>query len=401
MDDIAEARIRMVLPMLNEKQARRYLGVEAKSLGFGGITEISKLTGMSRTTIRKGKREIENPIAFEEDRIRRHGGGRKPIEISQKGVAHEVHALADCNTYGDPESTVKWTTNSTQKMAEVLNQKGYKIGAKSVAKILKNAGYSLQSNKKCLQVGKENPDRDEQFKFINAKCKEFIKDNQPVISVDAKKKELIGNFKNNGKEYKTKGGARKVLDHDFPIKELGKVCPYGIYELNKNVGFINLGTNHDTSEFAVESIFRWWECMGKHTYKNATKIYINCDGGGSNGSRVRLWKQQLQKFANHTGLEVHVSHFPAGTSKWNKIEHKMFCFISKTWRGKPLISIETVISLISNTTTKTGLTIKCMQDNNVYETKKKISDAEMEEIKIEKNEFHGEWNYVISKQQDG
>jgi hypothetical protein len=273
---------------------------------------------------------------------------------------------------------------------------GFDVTHDTIGNVLRDMGYSLQQNQKMLQVGAPHPDRNAQFEYINKKCGEFIEQGEPVISVDTKKKENIGNFKNNGAEYSQKKEPTKVLDHDFPIKELGKVAPYGIYDINRNEGFVNLGVSHDTAEFAVESILRWWQTLGRNTYPNASKLLINSDNGGSNGSRIRLWKKQLQQFANITGLDVHISHFPPGTSKWNKIEHKMFCFISKNWRGKPLISVETVIDLISNTTTAKGLKIVCIKDENTYELGTKVTDEELAEIKITRDEFHGDWNYVIS-----
>ena len=265
-----------------------------------------------------------------------------------------------------------------------------------VANILEELGYSLQLNQKMLQVGEEHPDRDNQFKYINSKTKQFLESGDPVISIDAKKKELVGNFKNNGRTYNEKKSPTKVLDHDFPLKELGKVIPYGIYDVNRNEGFVNLGISKDTSEFAVESISRWWLTVGKNTYPNAPRLYINCDGGGSNGVRTRLFKLQLQEFANQSGLKVHVSHFPPGTSKWNKIEHRLFCYISSHWRGQPLISIEAIIDLIGSTTTTSGLKVICIRDENTYKIGIKVSDADFERINIEKESTCPEWNYIIS-----
>jgi hypothetical protein len=272
--------------------------------------------------------------------------------------------------------------------------KGFEIKHDTVGKILKELGYSLQQNQKMLQSGDPHPDRDGQFRFINKKSVEFIRKNQPVISVDTKKKEMIGNFANGGAEYSVKKNPAKVSDHDFPIKELGKVAPYGIYDINRNEGFVNLGISNDTSEFAVASILRWWQTLGANTYPDATKLYINCDGG-CNNVRRRLWKKQLQDFANITGLEVHVSHFPPGTSKWNKIEHKMFCYISKNWRGKPLISVEAVIRLISSTTTSKGLKIVCIKDENHYDLGTVVTDEEFAAINIVREDILGNWNYLI------
>lgn len=282
-----------------------------------------------------------------------------------------------------------------RNLAEGLVEKGFKVSHVTVGKLLSKLGYSLQMNKKCLQVGQAHPDRNEQFEYINKQAQKFMDEEEPVISIDTKKKELIGNFKNNGTEYCKKGQPTEVLDHDFMLPELGKVNPYGVYDIHKNYGFINLGTSGDTAEFAVESIKRWWNIKGIQEYPNATKLYITCDGGGSNGSRTRLWKTELQNLANSTGIEIHVSHFPPGTSKWNKIEHKMFSFISKNWRGIPLISIEVTINLISSTTTKAGLKIDCFLDNNLYSKGIKVSDELLSQVNISRLDFHGDWNYVI------
>jgi hypothetical protein len=398
MKEIDEEKVKEMLPILNEMQRRRYLATEAKSLGYGGIKALSKLTGVAENTIAAGMKEIKNGVEVGAGRIRREGGGRKSIKETQKGIVEAVEKLVSSDTYGNPENTLSYTTKSLRNIEAALALIGIKASHTVIGSILEELGYSLQLNKKCLQVGEANPDRNKQFEYINNKAKLFTACGQPVISVDTKKKELVGNFKNNGTEYRKKKDPLKVLDHDFKIEELGKVNPYGVYDVNANTGFVNLGTSSDTAEFAVESIMRWWVTLGKNTYPDATKIYINCDGGGSNGYRVRLWKKQLQEFANITGLEVQVSHFPAGTSKWNKIEHKMFCFISKNWRGHPLISIEATIQLIASTTIKTGLKIKCVEDNNKYNLGKTVTNEEFDLLSITRDAFHGEWNYSITKQ---
>jgi transposase len=398
MNKLDGEKVLKMLPYLNEKQRRLYLATEARSLGRGSIKALSQLTGVSENTISTGISELKNGIEPRTDRVRRPGGGRKPINETQRGIVDEIRKLVDGETFGNPENPLSYTTKSLRNIEKALAAKGFRVSHRVIGEILKESGYSLQKNKKCLQSGEAHPDRDEQFKYINNKAKRFTEECQPVISVDTKKKELIGNFLNNGAEYRKKKEPIEVLDHDFMIKKLGKVSPYGVYDVNKNIGFINLGTSKDTAEFAVHSIMRWWESLGKNTYPNAGRIYINCDSGGSNGYRVRLWKKQLQEFANVTGLEVHVSHFPSGTSKWNKIEHKMFCFISKNWRGKPLISIEATIKLIASTTTKSGLKIQCIKDSNVYNLGKTVTDDEFDSLAITKDVFHGEWNYVISKQ---
>jgi len=395
MDNIVGNRIKTMLPLLDEKQKRIYLATEAEGLGHGGLKAVHELTGMSKTTIIRGKKELQEGN-IEQNRIRKSGGGRKTITQKYGNIQEEIERIISNSTLGSPEKTLLWTTKSLRNIEKALREKGFGISHDTIGNLLRDMGYSLQQNQKTLQVGTPHPDRDAQFEHINKACGEFIRQGQPVISVDTKKKELIGNFKNNGAEYNRKKEPTKVLDHDFPIEELGKVAPYGIYDINRNEGFVNLGISHDTAEFAVESILRWWQTLGIHTYPDASKLYITGDNGGSNGSRVRLWKKQLQEFANITGLDAHVSHFPPGTSKWNKIEHKMFCFISKNWRGRPLISIETVVELISNTTTSKGLKIVCVEDSNKYELGRKVTDEEFAELNIIRDAFHGDWNYIIS-----
>jgi hypothetical protein len=384
-----------MLPFLNEKQKRLYLAAESNSIGRGGLTEVHELTGVSKTTIIKGQKELVEGCSCDEDRIRHKGGGRKHITNKYENIAEEIEKIVEDDTAGNPENVILWTTKSLRNIQDTLRTHGIIVSHNTIRTFLKNMDYNLQLNQKMLQTGTPHPDRDAQFKYINKKCVQFIDQGQPVISVDAKKKELIGNFKNNGAVYRKKGNPTKVLDHDFPIEELGKVAPYGIYDINRNEGFVNLGISHDTAEFAVASILRWWQTLGVNTYPNAYKIYINSDGGGSNGTRTKLWKKQLQEFANITGLEVHVSHFPPGTSKWNKIEHKMFCFISSNWKGQPLISVEVVIKLISNTTTAKGLKIVCLKDDKYYELGIKVSDEELAHLSILRYKFHGDWNYRI------
>ena len=382
--------------MLDEKQKRLYLAAEAKSLGHGGVKAIHELTKVSMTTIIQGKKDLAVGVKEgEASRVRKSGGGRKPTIQKLANIESEIEKLLSNHTAGNPENPILWTTKSLRNIADALDKVGVSVSHDTIGNILKELGYSLQMNQKMLQVGEPHPDRNEQFEFINKKCLDLMSEGQPVISVDTKKKELVGNFKNAGAEYRAKNNPQKVLDHDFPLKELGKVAPYGVYDLNRNEGFVNLGISHDTSEFAVESILRWWQTLGQKTYPNATKIYINCDSGGSNGYRRKLWKKQLQELANITGLEIHVSHLPPGTSKWNKIEHRMFCYISKNWRGTPLISIETIINLITNTTTKKGLEITCVKDEKKYELGIKVSDKELASINILRNDFHGEWNYAV------
>jgi transposase len=395
MDNITANRILTILPFLDERQKRLFLGVEAKALGHGGVKQIYELTGASMTTIIQGKKDLENGIDIEPGRIRKSGGGRKSAPDNYCNLKEKIKAIVEDATYGDPEKTLSWTTKSLRNIHEILLADGIEVSHVTIGGILKEMGYSLQMNQKMLQAGTPHPDRDSQFRYINKKSGEFINKGVPVISVDTKKKELVGNFKNGGAEYNKKKNPTKVLDHDFPLKELGKVAPYGIYDITRNEGFVNLGISHDTAEFAVYSILRWWQTLGKNTYPNASRLYINSDGGGSNSTRSRLWKKQLQEFANITGLEVHVSHFPPGTSKWNKIEHKMFCFISKNCRGKPLISVEVIINLIANTVTKQGLKIACVKDDHVYELGQKVTDEEFDNLNIYYYKFHGDWNYKI------
>jgi len=395
MDSGLAMKINTMLPLLDEKQKRIFLALEANAVGRGGVKLMHEISGVSQTTIIRGKKELEERDAVSNERVRKPGGGRKKITEKYGDIKDEIEKIVADTTYGNPENPLTWTTKSLRNLKECLEEKGYEIKHDTVGKILKELGYSLQQNQKMQQLGEPHPDRDEQFRFINKKSGEFIQQNQPVISVDTKKKELIGNFANEGAEYSKKKNPIKVLDHDFPIKELGKVAPYGIYDISRNEGFVNLGISHDTSEFAVASILRWWQTLGANTYPDATKLYINCDGGGSNNVRRRLWKTQLQELANITGLEVHISHFPPGTSKWNKIEHRMFCYISKNWRGKPLISVEAVIQLISTTTTTKGLTIICVKDERHYTLGTAVTDEEFAAISIVREETLGNWNYTI------
>ena len=395
-----ENRIKTMLPLLNERQRRIYLAAEAQSYGRGGISRVCEISGVSAFTIRQGIAEINgNEPLKATDRLRAPGGGRKSLETSMPDLDKHILQIVDGSTYGNPEKVLSYTTMSLRTIQQLLHDNyGENISFRSVGSILERLGYSKQTNQKMLQVGDPHPDRNEQFEFIDSKSNRFLRQGLPVISVDTKKKENLGNFKNNGQEYRKSGDPRKVWDHDFPIPELGKVAPYGIYVLNDNTGFINLGTDHDTAEFAAESILRWWMSIGKHTFPTADKIYITCDNGGSNGSRLRLWKYELQQLANITGLEINISHFPPGTSKWNKIEHRLFCYISKNWQGQPLIDIETVVNLISSTTTSKGLKVTCQVDNNIYPLKQKVSDEDYENIRLLPGRTLGDWNYIIKPQ---
>ena len=380
---------------LNEKTRRLWCATEAMALGTGGITLVAQATGISHPTIRRGIQEIQHPEMLEKDRIRKKGGGRKTLEKKDATLKADIEKLIEPAIIGDPESPLRWTSKSTQNIADELNKTKHRSSPRSISKILHEMEFSLQSNRKINEGSKNNPDRDKQFHFINKKTKRFQKKHFPVLSVDTKKKENIGNFKNNGQEYHKKGKPEKVNVYDFIDKEKGKVSPYGIYDLDKNKGWVNVGISSDTAAFAVNSIRSWWYDMGKEMYKNSTEMLITADCGGSNGYRVRLWKVELQKLATELKMTIHVSHFPPGTSKWNKIEHRLFCFISKNWRGKPLIDRATVVNLIGSVKTKTGLTVKAKLDENIYEKGIRVSDEELHAVKLIPNTFHGEWNYKI------
>jgi len=379
---------------LNERQQRLLTASMANAIGYGGISTLSRMTGMSRTTITSGRKELETPEECGIKRVRREGGGRKKITNIDRTIMTDLENLVEPVTRGDPESPLRWSCKSTRKLAEELNNMGHKASHSTVAVLLSDLGYSLQGNKKIIE-GESHPDRNAQFEYINNLTQAYQQNGQPVISEETKKKELVGNFKNGGREYRRKGDPERVRSHDFKIKELGKVNPYGVYDQTRNEGWVNVGIDHDTSAFAVESIRQWWNSMGQKVYPKAEKLLITADSGGSNGYRVRLWKMELQKFADETGLKISVSHFPPGTSKWNKIEHRLFSFITQNWRGKPLISHEVIVNLISATTTNKGLLVKCQLDKNSYPKGIKISDEIMEQINLIRSDFHGEWNYTI------
>lgn len=382
-------------PHFDEKSKRLWAGTEALMLGKGGISLVARATGITRPTIIAGREEIKNPDTIVKDRIRRAGGGRKRTIDTDKTFKQDLENLIEPVTRGDPESPLRWSARSIRNLSAELVAKNHNSSRELVRRMLKAMEYSLQANRKVNEGKKNHPDRNAQFTYINEKTKKFQNKKQPTISVDAKKKENIGNFKNNGREYRQQGKPREVNVYDFIDKNLGKVAPYGVYDVLHNKGWVNVGISSDTAEFAVESIRTWWQKMGKPLYRQAKKIFITADCGGSNGYRTKLWKTELQRLANELNLEIHVSHFPPGTSKWNKIEHRMFSFISKNWRGKPLVDRATVVSLISNTKTKTGLEIKARLDEKEYQKGIKVSDEELKNINITRDEFHGEWNYVI------
>lgn len=393
-----EAGIRMKYEQisfcLNERGRRLWSAAEARGYGRGGIAIVISATGISKKTIRKGIQELEDSSLAEHKTIRRKGGGRKKIVAKQQGLSESLEALVDPSTCGDPVSALRWTSKSVRKLTQELKTQGYEICFKTTATLLKELGYSLQANKKAKHSS-SHEDRDAQFHYIYDSVNKFHDDYQPTISVDTKKKENIGEYKNNGREYCKKGKPLEVKDHDFPCKKLGKVVPYGVYDLGSDTGWVTVGISGDTAEFAVNAIRTWWYRMGKPIYHCAGQLLVTADCGGSNGYRVRLWKKELQGLANETGLEISVRHFPPGTSKWNKIEHRMFSYISKNWRGKPLINRETVVNLISQTCTETGLEIQAILDENDYETGKKVSNEEMDALNIEGDIFHPEWNYTI------
>ena len=396
IEPIVNEKFNALLPILDEKSRRLWAAAEAKSLGRGGISAVSKATGLSRTTIHQGLKEIEpsNAAKLASKRIRAKGGGRKPVTRVNPTILHDLEGMVEPTTRGDPESPLRWTCKSTRQLSRALQAMGHKIGRQKVSELLADLGYSLQANCK-VREGSRHPDRDAQFRYIYNQVKVFQENKQPVISVDTKKKELVGDFKNAGREWQPKGEPEPVRVHDFADKNLGKVNPYGVYDQTANVGWVSVGIDHDTSSFAVESIRRWWHKMGQQTYPEAKQLLITADGGGSNGYRIRLWKIELQRFADDHGLEISVCHFPPGTSKWNKIEHRMFSHISMNWRGKPLTSHEIIVNLIANTTTQQGLKIQAEIDANSYPKGIKVTDAELENINLLKADFHGEWNYSI------
>src|SRR5438874_1113583 len=396
MDDESEihTRFKMLAPFLNERTRRLFTAAEAAALGRGGITRVARATGVSRRAIAAGLAELHAPQAASAHSVRRPGGGRKRAVQTDQTLQDDLERLIAPVTRGAPESPLRWTCKSVRKLAEELRRLGHATSHRMVAELLHDLDYSLQANRKTLE-GTSHPDRDAQFAYINAKVQAALQAGEPVISVDAKKKELVGDFKNAGREWHPAGHAVPVRVYDFIIPALGRVTPYGVYDMARNAGWVNVGTDHNTAAFAVESIRRWWYAMGKTAYPQASTVLITADGGGSNGSRVRLWKLELQRLADETGVAIAVCHFPPGTSKWNKIEHRLFSFISQNWRGKPLVSHEVIVNLIAATTTKTGLQVVCQLDQHSYPVGLKVSQKAMEEINLRRDPFHGEWNYTI------
>ena len=384
------------LSRLNEVQRRRLAAAKAIELGRGGVTKVCKLTKMSHNTIDKGIKEVRTPTKYtSEDRLRKEGGGRKKITNKNPKIEKEIEEILDENTAGDPMSKLKWTNKSTYTINQELQSKGFGISEDTIGRIIKNLGYSLQGNRKSKENG-NTQERDLQFRYINQEVKRCDKYNIPVISVDAKKKELVGNFKNNGRVWLKKGKAEIVNVYDYANLSIGKAIPYGIYDVLKNNGFVNIGVSGNTAEFAVESIYQWWKKIGVKNYKNAKELLICADSGGGNSNRNRFWKYCLYEFAKQNKLKVTVCHYPAGTSKWNKIEHRMFSFISMNWKGKPLRTYEIVLNLIEGTKTKTGLKISARLDKHTYETGKEITDEEFAKVKITPNSFNPNWNYALN-----
>lgn len=385
---------------LDERLRRLYAAAEAKVLGHGGISLVQKATGVARGSIKQGLKELlpsqraEAPGDAYSRRIRRIGGGRKASVKDDTKLLSALESLVEPVTRGDPESPLRWTCKSLRQLESELQAQGYAVSHTSIGDLLKKLGYSLQGNRKTLEGG-DHPDRNAQFEFINARAEDAMRNGQPVISVDTKKKELVGQFKNGGKELRPKGEPEQVKVYDFVDKDLGRANPYGVYDIANNFGWVSVGTDHDTASFAVATIRRWWFGMGRYLYPDCRELLITADGGGSNGSRVRLWKLELQKLANELGIPIRVSHFPPGTSKWNKIEHRLFSYISMNWRGKPLVSHETIVNLIAATTTRKGLKVRAELDSGQYPTGIKVTDEELETIHILREDFHGEWNYSI------
>jgi len=382
-----------VAPVLNERSRRLWAATESHAIGYGGDALISAATGLARQTIRNGRREMERGIV-DPGRVRRSGAGRPSLKKTQPGVEAALERLVDPLTRGDPSSSLRWTCKSRANLAAALAKDGWRVSSTSVGRLLNGLGYRLQAAQKS-QEGAAHPDRNAQFEHINDTATRYLHRKQPVISVDTKKKELVGNFKNGGREWRPKSTPEKVLVHDFPQDATGKAIPYGVYDMGRNEAWVSVGRDHDTPAFAVASIRQWWRVMGKRAYPKAKQLFITADAGGSNGYRARAWKHELQKFADDSKLQIRVSHFPPGTSKWNKIEHRLFCYITQNWRGKPLRTLETIVELIGNTRTAAGLRVKAKLDKRSYKTGAEITKTQMRELKLRPDRFHGEWNYEL------
>jgi DDE family transposase len=388
----------LLVPEMDERLRRQWAAAEARALGWGGVSLVARATGLSRPTITAGLRELDQPTprrAAEAARVRRPGGGRKPLTETDPGLLPALESLLEPVTRGDPQSPLRWTCKSTRRLAAELTRQEHPVGPRTVAALLREAGYSLQANRKTRE-GASHPDRNAQFEYLNASVARFLIRGQPAISVDTKKKELVGDFRNNGREWHPHGEPEEVRVHDFLDKALGKAIPYGVYDMTHNQGWVSVGIDHDTAQFATHSIRRWWQEMGRARFPKASELLITADGGGSNGHRSRLWKVSLQDLADELGLTLFVGHFPPGTSKWNQIEHRLFSFITQNWRGRPLVSRRAIVSLIASTTTSAGLIVKAALDTNQYETRIKVSDEELAGLRLQRHEFHGEWNYTIT-----
>lgn len=392
--DVLAQKFQAIWPHLDERGKRITAAAEAMSIGRGGVSIVQRACGLSRPTIYHGIREIESRQVPPSGRIRNVGAGRKSAEFHDPGIVAALEGLIEPVTRGDPESPLKWITKSTRNIAAELSSRKHPISHTKVAQILHRENYSLQSNRK-TEEGSDHEDRDAQFRHINTAVKKALAAGDPVISVDTKKKEILGNYKNHGREWRPGKQPRLVQGHDFPSPDVPRAFPYGIYDIGRNTGFVNVGTDHDTSAFAVASIRGWWRQEGRHIYQNSGVLLITADSGGSNGARLRLWKMELQKLADETGLVIGVCHFPPGTSKWNKVEHRLFSFISSNWKGQPLQDYETVVQLIAHTTTAKGLSVVCRLDRRKYPVGRKVSKEEMDSIELKPNKFHGEWNYQI------
>jgi len=378
----------------DERGRRRWAAAEARSLGWGGIAAVAEATGLSDRTIRTGIRELDDPDTLPRDRQRQLGGGRRTREVEQPVLVRALESLVEPVTRGDPMSPLRWTCKSTRILARELGRQGFQVSRGKVAQLLRANGYSLQANRKTVE-GKQHPDRNEQFEHIAKRVGAFQRTGQPAVSVDTKKKETLGNMKNAGKTYRPKGDPQKVKTHDFPDPELGKAVPYGVYDLANNEAGVSVGISHDTAEFAVAAIRRWWQKLGRKRYPSAKRLLITADSGGSNSPRTRLWRWELQRLVNEIGLKIELCHFPPGTSKWNKIEHRLFCHITRNWRGIPLETLEIVMSLIGSTKTEQGLEVHVWLDEREYQKARKVSDDQLTEIRIKRNSFHGDWNYEI------
>lgn len=386
-----------VLLDLDERGTRRWAAAEAMSLGWGGITAVSKATGLSRSTIQIGIAELNAPQTLDPGRQRRPGGGRKSRESEQPKLRRALELLVESGTRGDPMSPLRWTIKSTRVLARELGLQQFRVGSTKVGELLRGMGYSLQSNRKTIE-GRQHPDRNAQFEFISRRAKWQAKHGQPAISVDTKKKEVLGNLKNSGRVFRKSKQPLEVETHDFPKQELGKAIPYGVYDLQHNEALVSVGVSHDTAQFAVATILLWWRKLGRKRFPKATRLLVTADCGGSNSPRTRLWRLELQRLANITGLTIEICHYPPGTSKWNKIEHSLFCHITRNWRGVPLETLEIVVNLIAATRTRTGLEVHAWLDEKDYPPKIKVSDVDLEAVNIQRNKFHGEWNYEIRPQ---